>query len=92
MPRIDIRRRHALPPDQARAAVEQVAAKVRDKYGVEARWQGNTLAFERPGVKGSIAVGADEVRVVVELGLLLGALKGPIEQEIRRQLDARFGA
>lgn len=91
MPSIDIRRPHALPLDEARAVVDQVAARMREKFGMESRWQGDTLAFSRPGVKGGIAVAAGEIRVSAELGLMLAPLKGMVEQEIRRKLDEHFG-
>jgi putative polyhydroxyalkanoate system protein len=35
-------------------------------------------------------VKADEVHVTAELGMLLSAMKGTIEQEIRRKLDEHF--
>jgi putative polyhydroxyalkanoate system protein len=91
MPRIDIRRTHALPLEEARTVVDRVAARMREKFGMDCRWQGDALAFSRPGVKGAIAVAAGEVRVDAELGLMLAPLKGTIEQEIRRKLDEHFG-
>src|SRR5574337_151571 len=90
MPKIDIRRPHQLPVAEARAVVEQVAARMREKFGMEGRWLDDTLLFSRPGVSGSIAVGQDAIQVKAELGLLLAPLKGMIEQEIQRKLDEHF--
>ncbi|EIL99335.1 polyhydroxyalkanoic acid system family protein [Rhodanobacter thiooxydans] len=90
MPKIDIRRPHQLPLAEARAVVDQVAARMREKFGMEGRWQDDTLLFSRPGVSGSIAVGSDTIQVRAELGLLLAPLKGVVEQEIRRKLDEHF--
>lgn len=90
MPKIDIRRPHQLPVAEARAVVDQVAARMREKFGMEGRWQDDTLLFSRPGVSGSIAVGSDAIQVRAELGLLLAPLKGLVEQEIRRKLDEHF--
>ncbi|GAB3791683.1 polyhydroxyalkanoic acid system family protein [Dyella agri] len=90
MPSIDIHRPHSLPLPEARAVVEKVAARMREKFDLEGRWQGDTLLFSRPGVNGQIAVGEDAIRVRAELGLLLSPLKGMIEQEIRRKLDEHF--
>ncbi|AGG88750.1 MULTISPECIES: polyhydroxyalkanoic acid system family protein [Rhodanobacter] len=90
MPKIDIRRPHQLPIAEARAVVDQVATRMREKFGMNGRWQGDTLLFSRPGVSGSIAVGGDAIQVKAELGLLLAPLKGMIEQEIRRKLDEHF--
>ncbi|MDW2981822.1 MAG: polyhydroxyalkanoic acid system family protein [Rhodanobacter sp.] len=90
MPKIDIRRPHQLPVAEARAVVDQVAARMREKFGMEGRWQDDTLLFSRPGVSGSIAVSSDAIQVRAELGLLLAPLKGVVEQEIRRKLDEHF--
>jgi putative polyhydroxyalkanoate system protein len=91
MPTIDIRRSHQLPLPQARAVIEQVAAKMREKFDMHGAWQDDTYRFSRSGVNGSIAVAATEVVVHAELGMLLSPLKGMVEQEIRRKLDEHFG-
>ncbi|KZC35686.1 MULTISPECIES: polyhydroxyalkanoic acid system family protein [Rhodanobacter] len=90
MPKIDIRRPHQLPIAEARAVVDLVAARMREKFGMDGRWLDDTLLFSRPGVSGSIAVGKETIQVKAELGLLLGPLKGMIEQEIQRKLDEHF--
>ena len=90
MPKIDIHRPHQLSITQARAVVDQVAARMHEKFGMEGRWQEDTLLFSRPGVSGSIAVGSDAIQVKAELGLMLAPLKGMVEQEIRRKLDEHF--
>ncbi|MBT2142536.1 MULTISPECIES: polyhydroxyalkanoic acid system family protein [unclassified Rhodanobacter] len=90
MPKIDIRRPHQLSIAEARAVVDQVAARMHEKFGMDGRWQDDTLLFSRPGVSGSIAVGSDAIQVKAELGLLLAPLKGMVEQEIRRKLDEHF--
>ena len=91
MPRIDIRRPHRLPSSEAHAVIDHVAARMREKFQVTTQWQGDsTLTFQRPGISGKIAIGADEIHVSAELGMLLSPLKGMIEQEIRRKLDEHF--
>jgi putative polyhydroxyalkanoate system protein len=91
MPKIDIRRPHTLPPDQARAVVDKVAARMREKFDMQSQWQGDALRFSRSGVSGAIAVEPNDIHVTAELGLMLSPLKGMIEQEIRRKLDEYFG-
>ena len=90
MSSIDIRHDHSLTPAKARKAVEEVAEKLAERFGIEYDWAGDTLNFNRSGVDGKIALGAKQLRVTASLGFLLGALKGPIESEIRRVLDERF--
>lgn len=90
MSHIDIHHSHSLPHDQARAAVQEVADKLADRFGVDYRWQGDSLKFARGGVDGRIDLAPSSLRVTAKLGLLASAFKGPIEAEIRRVLDERF--
>lgn len=90
MPSIDIRRPHQLSIPDARAVVEQVAARMQEKFGMTGRWQGDTLDFSRPGISGFIAVESDVIQVRAQLGMMLTPLRGMIEQEIRRKLDEHF--
>ena len=90
MPKIDIRRPHQLSIAEARAVVDQVAARMHEKLGIDGQWQGDILRFSRPGVSGTIAVSSDAIQVNAELGLMLSPLTGMVEQEIRRKLDEHF--
>lgn len=90
MPSIEIRRPHQMSITEAHAVVEQVAARMNEKFGMQGQWEGDILKFSRQGVNGTIAVGSDAVLVSAQLGLMLTPLKGMIEQEIRRKLDEHF--
>ena len=90
MSHIAIDHAHKLSPAKARAVVEEVAAKLQERFGVDHHWDGDLLHFTRSGVDGHIALQPGNVHVTAQLGFLLGALKGPIESEIRRVLDERF--
>ena len=90
MPSIDIRRSHRLSQAEAHALIDKVAARMREKFDIQSQWQDGTLAFERPGINGKIAIGNDEIHVSAQLGMLFSPLKGMIEQEIRRKLDEHF--
>ena len=88
---IDIQHPHRLPLPGARAAVQQVADKLVERFGVECRWQDDALHFNRTGVDGRIELLPGVVHVQAELGFLLAAMQGPIESEIRRVLAKHFG-
>ena len=88
---IDIHHAHTLKPEAARRAVEDVARKLGERYGLDIRWEGDALHFKRPGVDGHIAVLPGQLRVTATLGMLMSAMKGTIEEQIRRYLDERFG-
>ncbi len=90
MPSIDIRHPHSLPHAKARTAVQEVADKLGDRFGVKCHWEGDVMLFTRSGVDGKIALQQEVLHVTAELGFLLGAMKGSIESEIRRVLDERF--
>ncbi|TWI03923.1 putative polyhydroxyalkanoate system protein [Luteimonas cucumeris] len=90
MSSIDIHHPHSLPMPKARKAVEEVAQKLAERFGVDYSWDEDTLNFMRSGVDGKIALLPKQLHVSAELGFLLSALKGPIESEIRRVLDERF--
>ncbi len=87
---IDIHHAHSLPHARARKAVEDVAAKLGEKFGITHHWEGDTMHFKRSGVDGHIALEPRQLHVTAKLGFLLSALKGSIEGEIRRVLDERF--
>jgi putative polyhydroxyalkanoate system protein len=87
---IDIRHKHSLPLPKARKAVEEIAKKLATKFDMDYGWEGDNLHFNRSGVEGHIHLTDAQVRVTARLGFLLSALKGTVEQEIRRVLAERF--
>ncbi len=92
MARIDILHPHSQPAGQARQALDEIAEKLTERFGVRCEWAAeDTLCFKGSGVDGRIALAPEQVRVTADLGFLLSAMKGPIEAEIRRVLQERFG-
>lgn len=88
MPVIDIHHPHTLGTQRCRAAVEAATRDLAARFELGAlAWQGDTLAFARPGLAGQLAVSDTDAHVWLQLGPLLGLLRGTIEAEIRRQLD-----
>jgi len=88
---ISIKRRHKLPHKNAKAAAEKIARDLNKRFELAYEWDGDDITFERPGLSGTLHVGKSEVHLDVELSFLLFALKGPIEQQINKELDALFG-
>ena len=87
MARITVERAHNLGKEAARAKAEQLASKLQERYGLESSWSGDTLNLRRSGVKGSVLVADDSLRIDVELGLLMSAMSGTIKSEIEKALD-----
>jgi putative polyhydroxyalkanoate system protein len=91
MSHIDIRHPHTLDPAQARQAVQGLADTLCERFGARYAWHGDdVLQFERSGVDGRVSLEPGALHVTAKLGFLLGAMKGPIEHEIRRVLGERF--
>ena len=87
MARITVERAHTLGKEGARAKAEKLAQKLQDQYGLEPSWSGDTLNLKRSGVKGTVQVAADLLRIDVELGLLMSAMSGTLKSEIEKALD-----
>lgn len=90
MSQIVIRRPHGLSHTQARSVAEQMAAHLHQRLQMVWEWQGDTLHFQRSGVKGQVAVGAEELLLDIRLGLLLAPMKSRIEQEIESYIAERL--
>jgi len=88
---IDIRRKHTLSPEKARAAAEKVAKQLKREFALEYRWEGASLHFERAGVDGRLTVSQSEVHLRAKLGLLLTFLKPQIEDKVHAHLDEALG-
>ena len=87
---IDIRRTHALGLTGARAAAERMAEQLGRKFDLKGDWRGDVLHFERPGVTGSLAIGAHDLHLSVALGFMLKAMKGSIQSAVEQELDTLF--
>ncbi len=87
---IDIRRKHSLGLEGARAAAERLAAELGKRFGLKGAWEGDVLRFQRSGVDGTLAIGADEVHLQVALGFMFKAMKGSIETAVHREIEALF--
>ncbi|MCR6661589.1 MAG: polyhydroxyalkanoic acid system family protein [Luteimonas sp.] len=87
---IDIRHAHSLPKAKARKAVEEIARKLSERFGMDYGWDGDVLNFNGSGVDGKIDLAPSQLRFTANLGFLMSAFKGPIEAEIKRVLDEKF--
>ncbi len=91
MSTIHITHQHKKNHAEAKAAVNRVAKSIAKKFDVTHGWDGDVLHFERSGVHGSITLEKGQVTVFAKLGLLLFAIKGPVEAAIHEYLDREFG-
>ncbi len=92
MSKIKIRRVHALSSEHARAAAEQLAARLNEAFEMEFTWEEDVLRFQRFDVEGHLALRHREVIIHAELGFALALMQPSIERAIHEQLDKIFGA
>ncbi|MGB5736917.1 MAG: polyhydroxyalkanoic acid system family protein [Thiohalocapsa sp.] len=90
MSKIHVTRNHALGLEAARVEVERIAQRIQDEFGADYVWDGDTLRFSRSGVSGHISVTATSLELIIQLGLLLSAMKGQIEQKIVTKIDQKL--
>ena len=88
---IKIRRAHALAPKHARAAADEMSARLSEAFDMEFEWDGEVLRFQRSGLDGHLTLGHKEVMIDAQLGFLLAMMKPTIEQSIHENLDRIFG-
>jgi putative polyhydroxyalkanoate system protein len=84
---IQIRRQHALAPQDARKLAEDVALRLQQRYELTYRWDGDALHFQREGVDGRLHLEPGLILIQARLGFLLSLASDLIEQEIAIQLD-----
>lgn len=96
MATIDMRRKHSMTREQTRAKAEELARSMEEKLGIRWRWEGESIKFDTPagaakGTSGEVAVSDSEVRVLIDLPLLLRAIKGMVEGKVKEKLDTIVG-
>jgi len=89
---ISISKTHNLTHKKARDVADKIARDHKSRFDLEHEWDGDAIAFERPGVSGRLHVGKDRFTLHAELGFLLSALKPVIENEIHTQFDKLVGS
>ena len=88
---LHIVRAHALGLVEARKIAFNWAEQVENDLGMACTYEegrsADRVGFTRSGVTGELQVTKDRFELDAKLGLLIGAFKGRIEQEITKMLD-----
>ncbi|WP_296946550.1 polyhydroxyalkanoic acid system family protein [uncultured Massilia sp.] len=89
---ISITQQHGLDQPAARAAAQRVADKLAGEYGLQCRWDGDVLRFERSGVEGMLMLGERQAAVHIKLGFMMQAFAPMIEQKVADSMRKTFAA
>lgn len=85
---ITVQRDHQLSLATVRETADDLAAGLRKRFGGSYGWQGDELSYKRSGVDACIRCSSEDIIVDVKLkGLMMSALRGAIEAEIKSGLD-----
>ncbi len=88
MAKIYVQREHQLSLDEIRSKASDLAEQLADKFGGEHAWRGDDLHYTRSGVKACITCTERDITVDVKLkGLIISALRGKIESEVKSTLN-----
>jgi putative polyhydroxyalkanoate system protein len=95
MPELKIEREHTLGLAGARAVAERWREQAEQDWGMACAFEsGETedrMRFERSGVSGELRVSEARFDLQIQLGFLLGAYSGKIEEKIQSNLDELLG-
>lgn len=92
MATIDISKNHSLPLPDAKKKAEELAGSMAQKFGIDWKWDGDTIKFDAKsgaakGTKGEVAVSDKAVRVAIDLPFMLKMMKGTIEDKVNEKLN-----
>jgi putative polyhydroxyalkanoate system protein len=89
MAKLSIEQAHALPLDEVKKRLEEVANRLSAKYGIDAKWTGDREALlKRTGVTGTIKLLDNKVTVLLDLSFALIPVKGKIQERIEQELKS----
>ena len=82
-----IRRSHQLSIEEAKVRADEIAADLAERFGLTARWQGDSMIVSGTAVNGALHIDEETVEVVINLGLALKLMEGPIRSVIEDSID-----
>ena len=89
MAKLSIEQAHALPIDEVKRRLQELADRLSAKYGIDAKWVSDREAtLKRTGVSGTISLLENKVAVLLDLSFALLPMKGKIQERIARELKS----
>ena len=83
MANIAINHPYTMPRAEVLEQVRKLADKMAERYQLDCRWVDEAcMTFSRTGASGQIDVGEQSLSLNMQLGMMLGMFKQPIEDEV----------
>lgn len=89
MSEVKVSQSHSVGVEAACSKMKELEPVV-GKYGVRVIWSGNRADLKGIGVNGTIMVDATSVEVAVKLGAFTKMFAKPLEEMLRKRLEAAF--
>jgi putative polyhydroxyalkanoate system protein len=91
MATIDVRRAHTLTIGEAKKRAEELASSMQQRLDLDWHWESDRIVFAASrgaarGTSGSVAVTSTDVRVQIDLPLLLRVMKSTVEAKVTEKL------
>ena len=87
---MQIERKHTLGRDEARKRVERLAAKLKGRFDVDSRWEGDQLRVSGRGLNGALSVSDQSINLDLQLGLGLSLMESSIRSAIENEMDKQL--
>lgn len=84
---IKVLRRHNLTPERMKVISEQIADELKQEFGIRWDWEGSRLVIHHTGASGYLHATEDSLKISLQLGFSLCALKPIIEAAIIERVD-----
>jgi putative polyhydroxyalkanoate system protein len=84
---VKLSRTHGMTVAQAKKVAQKVADDMAKEYDLQSEWDGDTLYFERTGVKGFLEVDGSAMNVEVTLGFLFKPFAGKFRDTMSANFD-----
>jgi putative polyhydroxyalkanoate system protein len=89
---VKITREHGMTVAQAKKVAQKVADDMAKEYDLQSEWDGDTLYFERTGVKGFLDVDGSTMTVEITLGFLFKPFAGKFRDTMSANFDKLLAA
>ncbi|MFA7553400.1 MAG: polyhydroxyalkanoic acid system family protein [Spongiibacteraceae bacterium] len=87
MAEIKITHGYSMRREQLISQLDKLAVEMHSRYQLDCSWKSDScLAFKRSGASGEVIITDKELLLTIKMGMLLGAFKSTIEQDIKKFL------